>query len=83
VSETILFSTHHLVVLCTSHCSARGNLMGARALRPLLLLSGRHETLFCRSDRRSQAIHRRHSDSCALDPKMVSEVGAILALLQR
>ena len=36
--------------------------MGARALRPLLLLSRRHETSFCRSDWRMQAIYRRHSD---------------------
>jgi hypothetical protein len=55
-------STHHLVVLCTSHVARGGNLMRARALRPLFLLSRRHETLFCRSDWRSQAIYRRHSD---------------------
>ena len=55
-------STHHLVVLFYQPCIARGNLGGARALRPLLLLSRRHETLFCRSDWRMQAIYRHHSD---------------------
>jgi hypothetical protein len=49
--------------------------MGARALRPLLLLSRRHETYSagligaCRRFTDATAI------SCALDPKLVSEVG--------
>ena len=58
-------SPHHLVVLFTSHVARGETSAGARALRPLLLLSRRHETLFCRSDWRMQAIYRHTQRSCA------------------